>query len=156
MPADGPITRLHIADDRITLEIADNLTKATTLDIGSLRSILDCLRHEPVKADEIETAIAQIEDALMPAMPALPTRRQLITSAPGIWKIAGVAGFEGSAPARLSTETVEMLFNQLVDVAYGTPAARLGIPSDRGFVANLLLLRELLHHGSFGSIMILP
>lgn len=90
----------------------------------------------------------------MPAMAALPTRRHLSTSAPEIWSIAGVAGLK--PPAHLAIETVEMLFNQLADAAYGIPAARLGIPSDRGFAASLLLLRELLHHGSFGSIMVLP
>lgn len=155
--AGGPVTRLHVTDDRIALEIVDGTAAgAITLEIGSLQIILDHLRHEPATAAEIEAAIAKIEDALMPAMSALPARRCLLTSAPGAREIASVAGLESPAPIRLPTETVELLFNRLADVAYGAPAARLGIPPDRILAANLLLLRELLHHGNFSAVMIMP
>jgi len=152
--AGGPVTCLHVTDDRIALEIVDGTAGAITLEIGSLQDILGHLRHEPATAAGIEVAIAEIEDALMPAMRALPARRCLVTSAAGAQEIAKVAGLEGPAPIRLPIETVEMLFNRLADMAHGMPAARLGMPPERLFAANLLLLRELLHHGGFDAAMI--
>jgi hypothetical protein len=156
LPAGGPVTRLHVTGDRIALEIVDGAAETVTLEIGSLQDILDHLRHEPATAAEIEAAIAEIEDALMPAMRALPARRCLVTSAAGAREIAAVAGLEGPAPVLLPAETVELLFNRLADVAHGMPAARLGMPPERLFAARLLLLRELLHHGGFDAVMIAP
>jgi len=154
---DGPVTRLHLGADRISLEVVSggDWRHLATLEAGSLRSILQHLRHEPAKEDELEAAIAGIEDDLIPAIRSLPERRVLVTSAPEVREIVRVAGLGGSSEANLDIATVERLFNRMADVAYGTPAARLGIPSGRAFAASLLILREVLHHGGFGSIMVM-
>lgn len=145
--------RLHLRDDRIALEVPSD-GSPTLLEAGSLHGILDCLRHEPATAAELEAAIAVIEDQLMPAVRQLPPHRRLATSAPEVRRIAEAAGLGNLPNLRLTIETVESLFRNLADMAYGAPAARLGMPSDRAFAATLLLLRELLHHGGFDSVMI--
>ncbi|NIT58712.1 MAG: hypothetical protein GWN00_21550, partial [Aliifodinibius sp.] len=57
-----------------------------------MQTILSDLKHEPAKAIEIEAAIADIEDQLMPIIKDLPERRCLVTSEQTFWKIAKVAG----------------------------------------------------------------
>jgi hypothetical protein len=154
---DGPVTRLHLDGDHITLEVLSggDSPHSTALEVGSLRSILAHLRHEPATADELEAAIATIEDRLMPIISLLPTRRCLVTSAPAVCDIAKVVGVNDTHGLHLDIATVERLFNRLADTAYGTPAAQYGIPASRDFAAALLMLRELLHHAGFESVFIM-
>lgn len=148
--------RLRVCGDRVLLDVARGGASpgSATLDAGSLPRILAHLRHSPPMAGELESAILQIEDDLMPILRSLPDHGQLVTSAPEYWEVVTAAGLGGSAEAKLDTATVERLFNRLADVAYGMPAARLGIPTYRSFAAILLLLREILHHGRFESIRV--
>jgi hypothetical protein len=154
---DGPINRLHIDGDRISLEVlsGDDSPHSTAQEVGSLRSILVHLRHEPATADELEAAIAVIEGRLMPIIPLLPTHRCLVTSAPAVCDIAKVAGVNDTHGRHLDIATVERLFNRLADAAYGTPPAQYGIPASRDFAAALLMLRELLHHAGFEPVFIM-
>jgi hypothetical protein len=154
---DGPIIQLYIGADRISLEVLSDVNgyNLATLEAGSLRSILEHLHHEPATSDELEAAISEIEDALMPAIRSLPERRLLVTSAPEVWEVVRGAGLSGSPEVNLDIATVEQLFNRLADVAFGAPAAQLGIPSNRAFAATLLILREVLHHGGFDSIIVM-
>jgi len=152
----GPTIRLRIFDDRVLLDVTSGIASAesATLDAGSLQRILAHLNHAPPTATELESAIQQIEDDLMPVLRSLPDHGQLVTSAPAYWEVVTVAGRGGSPEVELDRATIERLFNRLADAAYGTPAARLGIPADKSFAAALLLLREVLHHGGFGSVLV--
>lgn len=152
----GPTTRLRICGDRVLLDVAGGLAspESATLDAGSWQRILAHLGHAPPTAAELESAIQKIEDDLMPVLRFLPDHGQLGTSAPAFWEVVTVAGLGGSPEVDLDTASVEKLFNRLADVAYGMPAARLGIPTHRSFAAVLLLLREILHHGGFDSVRV--
>ena len=154
----GPVTRLHMAGDRVLLDVVSDgrSSSPVTLEAGSMRRILASLRHEPPTAVELESAIEGVENDLMPVLRALPERSLLTTSWPDIGEIARIAGLDLTSDVRLDTATVERLFNNLADVAYGTPAAQLGVPTNRGFAAALIVLREVLHHGGFESIIVTP
>lgn len=156
-PGIGPTTRLRICGDRVLLEVEKDIASpgSATLDAGSLQRILAHLGHVPPTAGELESAIMQIEDDLMPILRLLPAHSQLATAAPEYWEVVTVAGLGDSPEVNLDIATVEMLFNRLADAAHGIPAARLGIPTNRTFAAILLLLREVLHHGGFGSVLVM-
>jgi hypothetical protein len=114
------------------------------------------LKHEPATANELELAIAEIEDALAPVIRMLPPNGRLTTSVPAMRDIAKAASPKTIGDPEIGIEAVEILFNRLADVASGTPAARLGIPASKAFAANLLVLRELMHHAGFASMVVLP
>ncbi|MGA7180302.1 MAG: hypothetical protein WBX11_12035 [Thiobacillaceae bacterium] len=155
--AKGPITRLHMDGDRIVLEVVHggNLSSTTTLEVGSLLTVLRLLRHEPATPDELEAAITEIEDRLMPVIRLLPAHRCLVTSSPAVCNIAKHAAPNSSRQTHLDVATIELLFNRLADLAHGAPPARVGIPADRHFAAVLLGLRELLHHARFESAILI-
>jgi hypothetical protein len=156
MPSEGPVTRLHLRDERIMLEVLGGHKRgAQAIDAGSARKVLERIRHEPATADELESAISDIEDDLMPAIGQLPTHRRLVTSEPGVLRIAKLLGSPDPSAARLELAEIEQLFNRLADVAYGMPAAALGILTDRSFAATLLIVREVLHHGGFASVEVM-
>jgi len=152
----GSVTVLRIHSEQFILETAsDNKTKTqATITASSIPTILDKLKHEPAEAIEIEAAIADIEDQLMPVIKHLPSRRCLATSEQAFWKIAKVRGYNSEEKFQLDIDTVEEIFNRLVDVAYGTPAHRLDVPEDREFAATVLFLRELMHHAGFNSLVL--
>lgn len=155
-PGNGPTTRLRLCGDRVLLDVAGGIAspESATLDAGSLQRMLAHLGHAPPTAAQLESAIQQIEDDLMPALRSLPDDGRLVTSAPALWEVVTVAGRGGSPEVELDRATVERLFNRLADAAYGVPAARSGMPVHRSFAAVVLLLREILHHGGFDSVRV--
>jgi len=153
MHPERPVTRLHLRDERITLEVLSGHDRnAQAIHAGSTRKVLEHIRHEPATADELESAISDIEDHLMPALRQLPPHRRLVTSEPEVHRIAKLLRSSDPLTARLELAEIEQLFNRLADVAHGMPATALGIPADRSFAATLLILREVLHHGGFASV----
>jgi len=154
---DGPVTILHKKDGQFILElIYDSETKSrTNYTAGSMQAILANLKHEPAKAIELEAAIADIEEQMMPVIKELHKHRCLVTTDRVFWNIAEIAGFGSEDKHRLDVGTVEAVFNRLVDVAYGTPASRLEVPETREFAATVLFLRELMHHANYSSIILL-
>lgn len=153
--AGGPVIILDRKNGRFILEVVyDSESKSqSTYMAGNIQSILANLKHEPAEAVEIESAIADIEEQLMPVIKNLPERRCLVTSGQTFWEIAKVAGLNGEDKNELNVETVEEIFNRLVDVAYGTPARMLNVPEGREFAASVLFLRELMHHAGINTIL---
>jgi NADH:ubiquinone oxidoreductase subunit 4 (subunit M) len=54
----------------------------------------------------------------------------------------------------LSIDAVERQFDLLAALTQGRPSASAGIPTDSGFAASLLILREFMHHLQFSAITI--
>ena len=154
----GPVTSLNFEESQINLNIIwdDDSSRTQTLQVTSMKSIMDRLGHEPPTAYELEVAIADIEDTLMPIIPKLPEIRYLVTSEPSISQISKVAVPDTDDQANLTMEAVELLYNRLVELSYGTPSARLGVPETSEFAAKVLFLRELMHNAGFDAIHILP
>lgn len=135
--ADAELTRLAWQDDA-----GVPVTVSLALGPGSVAA--RCFRQEPPTAVEMERAIDLVEDALMPLARVVPTGR-------GLWPAGALAAALPMVPGRLR-EDVEDLFQRLASVALGHPAAGVGLPQDRVFVAAVLLLRELMHHLGFASL----
>lgn len=153
---DGPVTIIQMDDKQFILEIVESgeTGAPTAIEAADIKTILDNLKHEPAEAIELECAIADIEGQLMPVIKDFPKRRCLVTSEEMFWNIAKAAGLNTDDNLHLDIATVEEIFNRLADVAYGTPASRLGVPENREFAAAVLFLRELMHHAGFKSVIL--
>lgn len=90
---------------------------------------------------EIEAAIERAEDWLMPHARALAGDGLAVQDATG----ALVAGFGG--PGSRTIEQVEAEFNRVVDLSAATAC-------DPLYVAHLVLVRELLHHGRLARVQV--
>lgn len=144
---------LRFRDGQIVLTVTAGPT-VSAIAAGSMRTLLEGLQHEPATPAELEAAITCIEDALMPAVHQLPAA-ELYCAEPSLRTLAHLVA-AGTLPVRLDTGTIERLFNDLADIAYGMPAARFGLPTARDFTAALLVLREVLHHGGFAAVTLMP
>lgn len=114
---------------------------------GTVRMRLD--------GDELSFVIEVVEDRIMPALRALPAASMVEAAGSEFRELAHALAGPGSGKA-VGIGEVESLFNRLADVASGSPLAPPGLPSDTAFVLRLVLLRELMHHGGFGRVMLLP
>ena len=95
----------------------------------------------------LENAIAAVEDELDRAHATLVKGAAVLTDDATIRDIGLAAGVPAAAEMTLSVEAVEQMFQRL---AVRAP----GLPASREFAGKLLILRELMHHLGFASIII--
>lgn len=130
--------KLQIDRDRTTIG-------ERALALGWETLALAHFRHEPPSPFELESAIAEVEDELARVRPAggaeLQTRDDLVHD------IAAAAGISPASEAAMTVEAVEQVFQRLA-------ARRPDVPSGRNFAAALLILREVMHHLQFRSIVL--
>lgn len=152
------LARLHIGEERTTIAFDGDGAPARTvvLALGTLGVCQTYFHHDPPTPHELEGAIAAIEDELMPVVRSLPDPMQLVTSDPETMDIARASGTGSDRRIELDLSSVERMFNRLVSVAHGRPASSEGIPSRATFAANLVILRELMHHAGIATTMAEP
>lgn len=109
-------------------------------------------RHQPPTPGELEEAIMQIEDQLALARELALGRTQLVSGDGELLRIAQAAGAAG-APLLLTRDAVEQCFERLAQQSLGRPAGYDSLPQDAGFAAALLILREVMHHLDFDSVV---
>ncbi|WP_439609497.1 hypothetical protein [Hydrogenophaga sp.] len=159
MPADTvkPAGRTRLAigerETRIVAVPAQGPATERVLPIGTQALGSGPFRHEPPSPLEIEHAIEQVEEAVMPLL------RQLPRDTP--WETRDAATLQlrrlvhGGGEGRLSIDDVERVFNQLAAVSQGRPVASSGLPPQAAFTAHVLILREAMHHLGFASLTVL-
>ena len=112
--------------------------------------------HFPPTPTRLEQAIADIEDALMPQLPALTGRPgPLHSRSAAANALREPAGLAPTGTQWLSRQSLEALFNRLADAVNGAPLRQLGLPEALAFAAQLTALRELLHHADVDGLWLL-
>lgn len=144
--------QLHLQEAAIRLQAPHAAAVLLPLSLDDL--LAAGLSVFPPGEAALEQAIQRVEDALMPAIPAL---RQ--PGATGLECADPLLAASGRAPgtvATLSIDDVEEVFNRLARVAAGVPAHSLSLPAHPGFAAALVVVRELLHHVGLPALRLLP
>ncbi len=140
---------LHMADRAISLRVLSGRQAGQRIPVGSLADAHKLLTQGPLTAAKVEAVIAAIEDLLMPALRALPDRAALVVVEAGWGDILhGLA----SAGEPVPVAAIETRFNQLADIASGSPARLHQVSTAPLSVLKLLLLREVMHHGGFATV----
>jgi hypothetical protein len=141
-------TRLHLADTSYAL--ADGAMEFAVLQ-GGAAFVLPAGRRVDERA--LEAAIEKTEDWLMPHAARLRGEVLEIDDATGALD-CGMRDVLCVTTRAWSVEDVEGFFLRLVDLATGrVPAAVLD--GRHAFIAHVLLLRELAHHGQLREIRLL-
>lgn len=152
MPPETPRLRLAIGA-RQTRIADDSSGRRWVIGIGTQALGDGPFRNGPPTPLEMEHAIEHVENALMPLVHELPGHAARWTSHDNAsWQLHALLKRPAGAPAELSIEAVEDVFNQLVAVSLGRPAGSDGLPTQADFVAHVLILREAMHHLRFVSL----
>ena len=122
-----------------------------TADDGFLR------RQDLPTAAELEQAIMAVEDEIARVTRLGDASSPLVSDDAALVELARLAGVDGPLPARVDVAAVENAFERLARVAQGGPSAFSGLSggeADRSFAARLLIVRELMHHLGFATLVV--
>ncbi len=118
---------------------------------GSAQGLLQGVRA--LDNGQLEAAIQVTEDWLAPHASALQGEVLQVSDVTGRL-LSGFAAVLASTERTWSIEALERAFLHIVDLATGrVPPPHL--QAHRAFVADLLLLRELVHHGRLSSVRLI-
>ena len=143
---------LHIGENETVLTKKADGEKTFTVAIGNTSTSAAYFSHIPPTDAEIEMAINDVEDKLMPLTAEFKTgSHQLISSDPIVREIGAHANMESG---ELSIREMENVFSRFAAIVSGRPASMDTLPLSSEFAAGLLILREVMHHLDFKSIII--
>lgn len=151
MPA---MITLHIGAQETVVTVAAGAAPplVLSLPLGSARTAAAHFRHQPPTEAEIENAIQEVEDVVMPLHRQLAPGSALASADDAVREIALLAGVADGPAMVLPVEAMERVFDRLAAVVTGSTATRQGLPAGGEFAAALLILREFMHHLKFASI----
>lgn len=116
---------------------------------ASLAGIRNVLETGRLNGARLESVINQIEDMIMPALQGLPGSDELEVTGADFARAFGLLPKDEAVVARI--DSIERLFNQLADHAGGSPLAWQHALPPGDLALGLTVLREIMHHGRFGS-----
>lgn len=149
-------TVLHIGEEttHVIAGTAPRPDPLLVLPIGSRKTARDHFQHTPPTALELEEAIAAVEDEVAKARAVVGKDRRLFTKDDVARQIALAAGVPNSTDMTLTVEAVEQAFQHLAAQSLGKPASRDRSAIENERAAALLILRELMHHLQFATILV--
>nr|WP_315495806.1 hypothetical protein [uncultured Rhodoferax sp.] len=124
------------------------------LQLGTASLARQWMRHTPPTPLDIEHAIEQTEDVVMPLAAKLQRTEQLKLRGSGAALILQGVSAAPDATLRWSLAEVEDLFNRIAMVSQGRPSGQEALPTAPEFYAALVVLRECLHHLRFGEVVV--
>lgn len=147
---------LRLGEFETTLASAQ---QTEVLAIGSTRTSDDWFarRSGVPTARELEQAIMAVEDEIARVALRGDAATPLVSDDAALVELARVAGVGGALPLRVDIAAVENAFERLAQVAQGGPRAASGLPggeAGRAFAARLLIVRELMHHLGFATLVV--
>ncbi|MFD1710504.1 hypothetical protein FVQ98_06545 [Ottowia sp. GY511] len=138
MSADGDALMLRFQELTAKIQSGPKADLAVNLSVPLSVDALarEVLRHAPPRPLEIERAIEQVEDAVMPARAQLPEAFTLQIDDALLRAMAeDGAELPDAESVWLNIDAVEHLFNRLVARAEGRPATQDALPVDPGSAA---------------------
>jgi hypothetical protein len=125
-----------------------------TLALGTASLAGQWMRHTPPTPLDIEHAIEQTEDIVMPLAAKLARTEQLQLSGSGAALILQGVGAEPDAELHWNLDEVEDLFHRIAMVSQGRPSGQEALPTAPEFYAAMVILRECLHHLRFSGVVV--
>ena len=116
---------------------------------GTIPTPLELENSIAAVEDEVHIAHCQLQGLLPPGQVWVPWSADA-----ALHDLATLAGVPPGPHRVLTLDAMERLFNRLAAVSEGRPAAQEGLPDDPAFAGTLLVLRELMHHLPFATLVL--
>ena len=139
-------TLVCIEDGRVVLQ--------QSLPLGTASLARQWMRHTPPTPLDMEHAIEQTEDVVMPLASKLVRTQQLVLRGSGAALILQAVGAKPDEALQWSLDEVEDIFNRIALVSQGRPSGQEALPTAPEFYAAMVILRECLHHLRFGAVVV--
>lgn len=149
-------TTLQLGTDTSTVLCTEDgrVVLQQDLALGTASLARQWMRHTPPTPLDIEHAIEQTEDVVMPLAAKLVRTEQLQLRGSGAALILQAVGAGRGEALRWDLEEVEDLFNRIAMVSQGRPSTQETLPTAPEFYAAMVVLRECLHHLRFSEVTV--
>lgn len=149
-----PIILLSISENELCLlSESEGKLQEWTIMIGP-KQVSAHFRNNPPTPSELEYAINDVEDAVVPLSKKIPNGTQLVSFDQNLYDIAKEWDHAIKRPCRITTDNVESIFTRWGFIVSGRPSSTDSLPENPVFATYLLLLREVMHHLKFNSVII--
>ena len=147
---------LQLGADTSTILCTDSgrIVLQQDLPLGPASLARQWMRHTPPTPLDIEHAIEQTEDVVMPLAAKLARAEQLQLSGAGAGVILQGVGAKPDVALHWNLDDVEDLFNRIAMVSQGRPSGQEALPTAPEFYAAMVIVRECLHHLRFGGVVV--
>ena len=154
--APASFVAFSFAPEHIALVTAEGASRQTHQLPLSLSQVVQMFGQRMPNALQLENAIAEVEDAIMPAARLLPAQRHSLSGADPLL-LQVIHSATANPPATtVSRDAIETLFSALARQAERPGYADAQIPQTPEFAAALLVLRECMHHWGFAQLQAHP
>jgi hypothetical protein len=149
-------TTLQLGTDSSTVLCTEDgrVVLQQDLPLGTVSLARQWMRHTPPTPLDIEHAIEQTEDVVMPLASKLVRTDLLQLRGSGAVLILQGVGAKPDAELRWNLEEVEDLFNRIAMVSQGRPMGQEALPTEPEFYAAMVIVRECLHHLRFVGVVV--
>lgn len=124
------------------------------LPLGTASLARQWMRHTPPTPLDMEHAIEQTEDVVMPLAAKLVRTDELLLRGSGAALILQAVGAKPDEALKWKLDEVEEIFNRIAMVSQGRPTGQEALPTAPEFYAAMVILRESLHHLRFGEVVL--
>lgn len=125
-----------------------------SLPLGTASLARQWMRHTPPTPLDMEHAIEQTEDVVMPLAAKLVRTQRLTLRGSGAALILQAVGAKPDEAFHWNLDEVEDIFNRIALVSQGRPSGQEALPTAPEFYAAMVILRECLHHLRFGAVVL--
>jgi len=149
---------LHLGNQHSDLWIDASLTDPANmqLNIGWGNVLPGPLRFSPPRPLDLEVAIQNIEEHVMPLARIIPSNALLKISCieDGAPNLISLMQMHAKAKVAYHLDDIEAAFSRLCAIAEGSPSGRNNPLIEPVVVASLLIVRELMHHSQLSKVLI--
>ena len=149
-------TLFHLGTDTSTVLCTEDgrVVLQQDLALGTAWLARQWMRHTPPTSLDLEHAIEQTEDVVMPLAAKLVRTERLQLRGTGAALILQSVGARPDETLRWSLDEVEDLFNRIAMVSQGRPSTQEALSTAPEFYAAMVILRECLHHLRFSEVVL--
>lgn len=146
---------LTIDENESLFELRDGLQTEISIPVG-FKNISDrYFKHTPPTPAEIEYAINEIEDEIEKIVPKLAGYETIYNRDDFIIHLAQLSQVDDAPVMVLSRDRLESVFGQYAEISMGRPPSLAESDISPLFYAQILLIREFMHHLKFNQLNVI-
>ncbi len=146
---------LTIDENESLFELRDGLQTEISIPVG-FKNISDRdFKHTPPTPAEIEYAINEIEDEIEKIVPKLAGYETIYNRDDFIIHLAQLSQVDDAPVMVLSRDRLESVFGQYAEISMGRPPSSAESDISPLFYAQILLIREFMHHLKFNQLNVI-
>ena len=146
---------LTIDENESLFELRDGLQTEISIPVG-FKNISDrYFKHTPPTPAEIEYAINEIEDEIEKIVPKLAGYETIYNRDDFIIHLAQLSQVDDAPVMAFLRDRLELVFGQYAEISMGRPPSSVESDISPLFYAQILLIREFMHHLKFNQLNVI-